>query len=153
MKKPSAAYLDKVLPVIFILLAVGVFISIWRLPYIDTTGNVGPKPYPWLLAGLLLVLSGLLLTGHVSSSPEHPGITVRKMLRRFLPLVLICALYCIALPPLGFLIPTTAFLIASFYILGERNYRRNILIAVCCSAASYLLFATALGVQIAAFPG
>jgi hypothetical protein len=151
--KKSLTDLDKVLPIVFIVLAVIVAISIWQLPYVDTTGNVGPKMYPWLLAGLLLALSGLLLTGRVSPAPEHPDITRRNMLRRFLPLVVICVLYVEAMPLLGFLIPTTAFLMASFYLLGERNHWRNILISVCCAGATYLLFATALGVQIEAFPG
>lgn len=153
MTEPSTRFLDKVLPVLFIILAVGVSISIWRLPYYDTSGNVGPKVYPWLLSVLLLVLSGLLLTGRVSSAPEHPEITRRNVVKRFLPLVVICILYCEALPFLGFLIPTTAFLVAAFYLLGERNYWRNVLIAVSCAGATYLLFATALGVQIEAFPG
>ncbi len=152
MTSPSPRFLDRVLPVLFIILAAGVSISIWRLPYYDTSENIGPKAYPWLLSGLLLVLSGLLLTGRVSAAPEHPDITRRNMIRRFLPLVVICALYCQSLSPLGFLIPTTAFLIASFYLLGERNHWRNVLVAVWCTGATYLLFATALGVQIEAFP-
>jgi hypothetical protein len=152
MKKTSVLFWDKVFPIIFIVLAVGVFISIWRLPYVDTTGNVGPKMYPWMLSVLLLVLSGLLLTGRVSSGPEHPDITARNMRRRFLPLVVIFGLYCAAMPSLGYLIPTTAFLTAAFYLLGERNHWRNILIAVCCTGAAYLIFATMLGVQIEAFP-
>jgi hypothetical protein len=153
MMKPSERFMDKLFPVMFIILAVCVSISIWRLPYLENTGHIGPKMYPWLLSALLLLLSGLLLTGRVSSASEHPKITPRNMLRRFLPFLVICSLYSVSLQSLGFLLPTTAFLVASFYFLGERNHWKNILIAVCCTGATYLLFVTALGVQVAAFPG
>lgn len=150
--KRSRSSSDLVLPAIFIVLAVCVFVSIWRLPYIATTDKVGPKLYPWLLSILLLVLSSLLLMGRAASH-RHADITLQGMLRKFLPLVLICVLYSVGLPYLGFLIPTAALLIASFYLLGERKHLRNILIAVCCTGGTYLLFATVLGIQISAFPG
>ena len=150
--KPRLPLSEKVLPFLFIVIAAIVFIDIWRLPYVETTDKVGPKFYPWLLALLLAICAGLLLMGfeRVHKSSE---ITLQAMLRKFLPMTLICFLYIYAMSLLGFLISTTALLIACFYLLGERKHWRNVLIALCCTAATYLLFATALGVQIPALPG
>jgi putative tricarboxylic transport membrane protein len=151
MKKPDVPLIDKMLPAIFILIAVFVFISIGRLPYVETTDKVGPRIYPWLVSGLLVVLSGLLLTGRAPSH-KHADITLQGVLRRFLPLLSICCLYCVALPYLGFMISTVTLLIASFYLLGERKHWLNVLIAVCCTVATYLLFSTALGIELMALP-
>jgi putative tricarboxylic transport membrane protein len=151
MKRPPVLLMDKMLPIIFIAIAAFVFIDVGRLPYVATTDKVGPKLFPYLLAGLLVALSGLLLTGRAPSH-RHADITLQGILRRFLPLLIICSLYCVALPHLGFMIATTALLVASFYLLGERKHWLNVLIAVCCTVATYLLFATFLGIDLTAFP-
>jgi len=108
--------------------------------------------YPQVLAVLLAILSGLLLTGIVSSHRGDPNIAVPGMLRRFLPLVLFSALYVILLPPLGFLIATTGLLVASFSLLGERRLWLSFVIAIGCTLGVYLLFAKGLGILLKALP-
>lgn len=144
---------EKLVPVILLFVASIVFISVWRLPDLATDDLVGPKLYPGLLAILLAILSMLLLLGAAPSHGGDPSITLTGMLRRFLPLVVISALYVIAYPLMGFLISTTAQLLACFYLLGERRFWLNILIAAGCTLATYLLFAQALGIQLTALPG
>lgn len=144
---------ETLLPVILLILAGLVFISVWGLPVTATADLVGPKMYPGALAVLLAVLSGLLLMGAGPSHGEDMGITLPGMVRRFLPLVLFSAAYVVALPILGFLIATTALLLACFYLLGERRLWLNFLVAAGCTLATYLLFATLLGIQLTAFPG
>ncbi|MCL5808702.1 MAG: tripartite tricarboxylate transporter TctB family protein [Deltaproteobacteria bacterium] len=142
-----------VLPVILLVAAGLVFISIWGLPATATADLLGPKVYPGALAVLLAAFSGLLLAGAGSSHGEDAAITLPGMMRRFLPLVLFSAAYVAALPILGFLIATTALLLACFYLLGERRLWLNLLVAAGCTLATYLLFATFLGIQLPAFPG
>jgi len=151
MKRPKKLS-ETLLPLILLVMAGLVFISIWRLPVTSTADLVGPRMYPWTLAGLLAILSVLLLAGFAPSHGGDVGITVAALLRRFLPLVLFSTLYVFALPLLGFLIATTALLMACFYLLGEQKHWLSFLVAAGCSVATYLIFATLLGIQLNAFP-
>lgn len=144
---------ETLLPVILLVVAVLAFISASRLPITATADLVGPKMYPAGLAVLLAVLSGLLLMGAAPSHRGDAGITLPGIVRRFLPLVLFSGLYVVALPRLGFMLATTALLMACFTLLGERKHWLNFLIAAGCTVATYLLFATLLGIQLSAFPG
>jgi putative tricarboxylic transport membrane protein len=152
MKLPTQ-FSERLIPALLIVLAVSVFISIWRLPDVKTADLVGPRLFPWAVSIFLTVVSGLLLMGFTPPHTKDTDITLQGMLRRFLPLMSCLVLYLIALPSLGFLLATTALLVAAFYILGERRFWLNLLIAASCTVATYLLFATALGIQLTAFPG
>ncbi|MBA4422006.1 MAG: hypothetical protein C0390_02750 [Syntrophus sp. (in: bacteria)] len=151
MKHPTKLS-ETLLPVILLVVAALVFISAWRLPVTATADLVGPKMYPGALAVLLAVLSGLLLMGAAPPHGDNEGIKLAGIVRRFVPLVLFSTLYVLALPLLGFMIATAALLMACFYLLGERRHWLNFLIASGCTLATYLLFATLLGIQLSAFP-
>ena len=144
---------DILIPVILIALAGSVALSVWRLPDVSTSDDVGPRLFPYGLALLLAVFSGLLFLGVAPAHTRDSDISLRGMVRRFLPLLFFCVLYVIAMPLLGFLLATSAFLVASFILMGESRLWLNVLIAVGCSSATYLLFATGLGIQLSAFPG
>lgn len=152
MKNPTKLS-ETLLPALLLVVAGLVFIGAWRLPDTATADLVGPKMYPGALAILLAFLSGLLLLGAAPPHGGNAGITLPGIVRRFLPLVLFSTLYVLALPLLGFMIATTALLMACFYLLGERRHWLNFLIAAGCTLATYLLFATLLGIQLTAFPG
>jgi putative tricarboxylic transport membrane protein len=152
MKHPTKLS-ETLLPVILLVVAALVFISAWRLPVTATADLVGPKMYPVALAVLLAILSGLLLMGAAPPHRDNEGIKLAGIVRRFVPLVLFSTLYVLALPLLGFMIATAALLMACFYLLGERRHWLNFLIAAGCTLATYLLFATLLGIQLTAFPG
>ncbi len=152
MKHPTKLS-ETLLPALLLVVAGLVFIGAWRLPDTATADLVGPKMYPGALAILLAFLSGLLLMGAAPPHGGNAGITLPGIVRRFLPLVLFSALYVLALPLLGFMIATTALLMACFYLLGERRHWLNFLIAAGCTLVTYLLFATLLGIQLTAFPG
>lgn len=152
MKNPTKLS-ETLLPALLLVVAGLVFIGAWRLPDTATADLVGPKMYPGALAILLAFLSGLLLLGAAPPHGGNAGITLPGIVRRFLPLVLFSTLYVLALPLLGFMIATTALLMACFYLLGERRHWLNFLIAAGCTLATYLLFVTLLGIQLSAFPG
>ncbi|MEI7671187.1 MAG: tripartite tricarboxylate transporter TctB family protein [Deltaproteobacteria bacterium] len=151
MKRPTNIT-ETVLPVILLIAAGLVFISMWRLPATVTTDLVGPAMYPAVLSIMLAILAGLLLIGAAPPHGRDAGITLQGILRRFIPMVLFSALYVVVLPLLGFMIATTALLLACFYLLGERRHWLNFLVAVGCTLATYLLFASLLGIQLTAFP-
>ncbi len=152
MKHPTNLS-EMLLPAILLIVAGAVLIGVWRLPVTATADLVGPKVYPGVLAVLLIILSGLLLMGAAPPHGRDAAITLPGILRRFLPLVLFSALYVVALPWIGFMIATAALLMACFSLLGERRIWLNFLVAAGCTVATYLLFATLLGIQLTAFPG
>ena len=152
MRRPRE-FTDTLIPVLLLIIAGLVFIGVWRLPDLATADLVGPKIYPEVLAILLAVLSGLLLVGAAPAQGGDASIKLPGIVRRFLPLLLFSALYLLALPWLGFMIATTALLMACFNLLGERRQWLNLMIAAGCTLATYLLFATLLGTQLVAFPG
>ncbi len=150
--KRSGSLSEKIVGVILLGVAGFVFFDVRRLPDLATTDLLGPKLYPLVLAVLLGVLSGLFLMGLASSHRGDPSIALPGILRRFLPLLFFSALYVILLPPLGFLVATTALLAASFRLLGERRLWLNFLIGGGCTLSVYLLFAHALGIPLKALP-
>jgi putative tricarboxylic transport membrane protein len=152
MRRPRE-FTETLIPVLLLIIAGFVFIGVWRLPDLATADLLGPKIYPEVLAILLAVLSGLLLAGAAPPHGRDRSIKLRGIVRRFLPLLLFSALYVLALPWLGFIIATTALLMACFYLLGERRHWLNLAIAAGCTLMTYLLFATLLGTQLVAFPG
>jgi putative tricarboxylic transport membrane protein len=153
MKRPIKLS-ETLLPAILLVVAVLVFISISRLQSVMATADlVGSKMYPMALAVLLAILSGLLLLGAAPPHGGNGGIKLPGIVRRFIPLVLFSALYVFAMPSVGFIISTTALLMACFYLLGERKLWLNFVVAAGCTVATYLLFVTLLGVQLSAFPG
>lgn len=151
MKRPTKLS-ETLLPALLLVVAGFVLIGVWRLPVTATADLVGPKIYPAVLAVLLVILSGLLLMGFAPPHGGDAGIALPGIVRRFLPLVIFSGLYVVALPRLGFMIATTALLMACFALLGERRLWLNFLVAAGCTVATYLLFATLLGIQLTAFP-
>jgi hypothetical protein len=144
---------EKLIPIILVVVAIGVFLSSSRLPDVATADRLGPKLFLYGLALLLAGLSVLLLMGASTAHKADADITLKGMIHRFVPLMLFSVFYVIALRWLGFLISTTLMLVACFTLLGDRKYWMNLLIAVGCAGAIYLLFATALGIQLTALPG
>lgn len=152
MKRYTLKPSERVVHAVLLVVSVAVVISIWHIPDTATSDLVGPKLYPWLLAIMLFILSGLILAGVSPSQGGAESITLAGMLRRFFPLVLFTALYVVALPSLGFLITTTALLLACFYLLGERRHLLSFVIAISFTFGTYILFVQALGIQLSAFP-
>jgi len=150
--KRSLKLSEKVTVAILLAVAIFVFFDVRRLPETATADLIGPKLYPEILAVLLAIFSGVLLTGVVSPHQGDSSITVPGMIRRFLPLVLFSALYVIVLPFAGFIFATTALLLASFRLLGERRLWLNLSIGGGCTLIIYLLFAQALGIPLKALP-
>ncbi len=143
---------EKIIGAILLGIAAYVYFDVGRLPDLATADLFGPRLYPQVLAVLLGVLSGLFFMGVASSHRGDPSITLPGILRRFLPLVLFSALYVILLPVLGFLVATTALLVACFRLLGERRLWLKLLIGGGCTLSIYLLFAQALGIPLKALP-
>jgi putative tricarboxylic transport membrane protein len=68
--------------------------------------------------------------------------------RRAAALAGVCFAYALLLQPLGYLIATPIFILAALRVLDQRNWGRNVIIALCFTIIAYLVFAMALGVRM-----
>lgn len=145
--------------------ALGLFM-IWQASLIRDgmmRDPVGPKAAFYLCGGVLAVGGLAVMVGHLrrwtrqahhkvreqgtADEIEYPASALRAW-----GLVAIVVLYATLFTPLGFLIATPLFILAALAVMGKRNWRGMILVAVIYSGATYLIFAQALGVRIPVGP-
>jgi putative tricarboxylic transport membrane protein len=132
-------------------------LAAWQAAVIPTTplyAQVGPKVVPFLVAGALLLLSGLLLAsalrgGWSSDIEELEGAPPTNW--RSLGLLLAALLANLALiGPLGFTLAATVQFALVAAAFGSRRHLLNLGIAFAVSLTAYALFVKLLGVNIGA---
>jgi putative tricarboxylic transport membrane protein len=120
---------------------------------------VGPRAAFYLCGGMLVVgglaviLRNLLAirSGHTflatpEGTPDTEGYPAS--FRRAAALAGVCFAYALLLQPLGYLIATPLFILASLRVLDQRSWARNLVVALLFTVAAYLVFAMALGVRM-----
>ncbi|MCG5238354.1 tripartite tricarboxylate transporter TctB family protein [Azospirillum doebereinerae] len=115
-----------------------------------TTGldsDVGPARFPLIYAGILIVLSAILVIGRLlptrrnqerAAEPAQPGTGFR-----FAPVaigVVATAVYIYLISLIGYLPTTVVFLIGMMRLMGQRSWVRTPLLAVGITAFLYLIF-------------
>lgn len=146
----EAKHTDKIGSILWLLLAVGVFIVSEDLP--AGTGETGPAFYPRVVAVLIAVFALLQLARSVYES----DVTVREIRGAQVKTVGIVALlviiYVLSLPWLGFVTATTTFLIVGMVYSGARSVVRVGATAVGLSLLLYYLFGVFLRVPLPESP-
>ena len=111
-----------------------------------------PRTMPYALAVVGLVLSLLILVlptadpqGKRSLKEETKGMDWKPAIL----LVVAMILYGLVMKYLGFIIASIIFLLAGFYILGERRIKRMLLAAIPLVLVLWMLMSMLLGVYIA----
>jgi len=126
----------------------------WRIAGFSSWSSPGVMP---LIAAAAMSGSGLVIlrnTLHMKRPEISPGSTLsRQFLRRVtpLPIVLFTALivvYMLALEPLGFVLSSFAFLVASMFALGSRRILFTVVVSAVSLAAIYVIFQTAFAVVL-----
>ena len=133
--------------------------------YVFMTGRIfvsplsdpsGPKAYPYLLAGLLLVGVGVLASeglaarraaARTSAQPDDDG---RIQLWPLVPVVIWTGVYFLAFEPLGYMLSTTFYLIALMWLFNPGKHVANITTAVSFSVITYLILVKLLEAQLPA---
>jgi putative tricarboxylic transport membrane protein len=132
-------------------------LAVWQaavIPVSPLYGQVGPKAIPFLVAGCLIALGGLLtasaLRGGWSADIEElrdaPPINLRAL--GLLLAALLANLVLIV--PFGFTVAATAQFVLVSAAFGSRAHLRNLAIAFVVALGAYALFVKALGVNIGA---
>jgi putative tricarboxylic transport membrane protein len=131
----------------------------FELPSARLGDPLGPKAFPALVGGGL-ILSALLLfleTWNKRRVLEDTPAEPRSKSQKHVALVLVgmvawTAVYYYVFEMLGYLIATPLFLFGLLSYFNKGKYVTNALVAVCFTAAVYLLFSILLGVPLPTGP-
>lgn len=108
--------------------------------------------FPFYIGVCGIVFSILLLILSLIKKDENDKLLLRYLktldFKTGILFVILMLFYGYAMKTLGFIISTTIFLIAGFFILKERNLKRLFLISISVSIGFYLLLNNLLGVYI-----
>lgn len=137
-----------------LLLAFSVFYLAATVQLHEVTGlpmAIGPKVFPFLLGGSMLILSLILLGQGIKSSAEGDKAKVvwtKKEVKDFLVIPGLVLLYALVLENLGYVLSTLFFLLAAMLFMGRRRWWSNLFWAAAFSFGSYYLFTYWLDVQL-----
>lgn len=108
---------------------------------------LGPKAFPWLIAGVMAV-AGLYLVVRPDDSPRWPSL---RKLGEILSTIAVMVAYAVWLPDLGFVVSTA--LVASFlsWRLGS-NLRQALIAGALLSIGIFFIFRVVLGLSLALGP-
>lgn len=132
--------------IFFVFSVFGIIFSIKSHIALDMEWKLSPYLFPLAISIMLFFLSiSLILEGRRKGSEE------RKVVNHYMEMllyILICFIYYLLLPFVGFLISTAAFLIFTFRLLGLKKWPLIILLSVIATLFVYVLFALTLHVML-----
>jgi putative tricarboxylic transport membrane protein len=136
----------------FLLLSMGYGALAFQIPLIflsqGETFNARSMPYGLAIAGMVLSLLILILPVPEKSQTARQALSGLDW-RRAAYLILSMVIYSLAIPWIGFLLSSIFFLIAGFYIMGERNIKLILLSSIPLVIVLWLLLSKILGMYIA----
>lgn len=174
---PTRLTIERRLAIVIALLALLVLWLTLQVPEPSTFMAVGPRFFPYVLGGAML-LSALLLAllpprvvppaiteqaAEAVEAAEHTDAAVVAGAsdegrdeplewRRVLLLMGLTALYVVAFEPLGFVLSTVPFIVVSARLLGSRHWLRDVIVAVGVAVGIYYLFTQLLRVALPEMP-
>lgn len=118
---------------------------------------IWPSTFPKVLSVLGIVACVIILLGLEKSEIKEAEIDYRRLgdyhLGQAVLLLALMVAYALCLPPLGFLLSTSLFLILGSAILGERKWPLMILIAALATGIVWYLVQQILGIYMRPLPG
>ena len=126
-------------------------VLISRLPSRDLPHTLGAAFVPWVLAGLLALLSLMLLVGSIISKSEDTPVSVPKRdLFGVTGLLLLIVVYVKLMSYLGFIPVSIVFLALLTWVAGSRKPLGILVFSVTATTIVYLLFQNFFSVQLPA---
>lgn len=126
-------------------------ILIARLPSRDLPHTLGAAFVPWVLAGLLAILSLILLISTITSRDDNTTVVLPKRdLFGITGLLLLIALYVKLMSYLGFIPVSLVFLGILTWAAGSRKPLGIAVFSITTTTLIYLLFQKFFGVQLPA---
>lgn len=119
------------------------------IPTIHSNESLTARSMPTALAALG-ILFGLGLLGRTKSSGANPFLGLD--LRLGLGFLALMSGYALTIRPVGFILSTFVFLVAGFWLLGERRWLKNCFIAGVVVTVFWLLMTQVLSVYLPPWP-
>ncbi|WP_420406352.1 tripartite tricarboxylate transporter TctB family protein [Nisaea sp.] len=153
--------LDKWIAALFLAAALLYGYAAFDYPLLPFERHMSFKPNTWpiVLSVAAVILAFLILISPRKAAVEESAAEIELSrlgdykLGQAALIVLSMILYAFALRPIGFLAATTLFLTATGAILGERNFKLLVPIAVAGALFVWLIVQEALGIFLRPFPG
>jgi putative tricarboxylic transport membrane protein len=139
-----------------LLVAVSLFL-LWTAYGISGFSSITSAGAFPMFATLVMVISGVAVFVQTVRAPlrepEAGDSPLQQFLRQLTPAVVVLftaliAAYMLLLQPLGFLLASYLFLVASMWLLGSRRLLLNLGLSAVCLAAIYLIFQTVFSVVL-----
>ncbi|MEQ8331908.1 tripartite tricarboxylate transporter TctB family protein [Nisaea sp.] len=152
--------LDKWIAALFLAGALLYGFAAFEYPLLPFERHMSFKPNTWptVLSVAAVILSFLILVSPRKPAAEGtaPEIDLSRLgdykVGQALLIVLSMILFAVALRPVGFLAATTLFLVATGMILGERNFKLLVPVAIGGAVFVWLVVQEALGIFLRPFP-
>lgn len=126
----------------------GVFVAILttNIPIGPAYSAVGPKVFPWLISGALIVIGVLLLVEGLTTAEPPERIEVDW--RAIVIIALGLAAQLLLMKPAGFIIASTVLFVAVARAFGGKRWWLEIVVGLALSAVTQIGFTWGLGLQL-----
>lgn len=137
---------DRIIFVLTLVLAAVYFYATAQIPTLEIGDPLGPKAFPRLLGIGLLITAGLLFleiwrARKAPSEQAEPAADSNKPLWGLLGVIVVwTGIYFAVFQPLGYILATTAYLLALMAYFNRGKWMANVLTCVLFSVVSYLMF-------------
>jgi putative tricarboxylic transport membrane protein len=145
---------DKVILVCILVLAGVYFWATSQIPTLEIGDPLGPKAFPRLLGGGLLVCAAMLLAEILKARKSEPAAAAPEdaedtsTYKIVAGVVVVTGIYFALFEPLGYAVSTSLFLLVMTSYFNKGKLWTNVLTSVLYSFISYYLFSSQLGVNL-----
>ncbi len=135
---------DTVTGVFSVVLGVAYLLSTKSIPVMDAADEVGPRTFPYIVAGVVLICGFALLIKELLN-PERKAfsfafIAGRAIWLRILATMIAGIGYGLTLDWLGYLIGTSLFMIIVSELINVGKHKQNLIISLAFSVISFISF-------------
>lgn len=133
---------DRIVGVLTTILGAAVAYMTSQLAGTNMPGDPGPKVFPYICAGILLVC-GLILTIRKPAGEAKPFLNGKEEVKRFISIILVIAAYIVLMWLFGFLVPTLLVVcLLCFMFAGGKNIPKwqPIVYSIIVTGALYVAF-------------
>ncbi len=145
---------DRIILVCILVLAGVYFWATSQIPTLEIGDPLGPKAFPRLLGGGLLVCAAMLLAEMLKERKSEPKAAAPEeaedtsTYKIVAGVVVATGIYFALFEPLGYAVSTSLFLLAMTYYFNKGKLWTNVLTSVLYSFISYYMFSSLLGVNL-----
>jgi putative tricarboxylic transport membrane protein len=146
--------MDRLLGAAVLFLSIVFLFATSQLPSAALGDPLGPRAFPFLIGGLLLIPAVALLTSPQAKTAGNdlaPAIGVWPRLIKMAGVFALAAVFFFALEKVGYVLSTPVFLFALLRLMYGDRYVLNAVVAITFTTVTYFMFAF-LGINLPAFP-